>query len=127
MPTAGRHCMVELWDCPAAVLDDPAAVRAAMLAAVFVSRCVLLSECAHRFEPCGVTIVGLLAESHISIHTWPEHAYAAADVFTCGTAGEPEAACLELVRALGAGRHELRTVTRGVPGGLARGAVERSR
>lgn len=126
MPSAGRHCMIELWGCPPEVLDDPAAVRVAMLAAIAASRCTLLSECSHRFAPQGVTIVGLLAESHISIHTWPEHGYAAADVFTCGTEGEPEAACLELVRALGAARHELRTVARGAPGGLARAVAERS-
>ena len=127
MPDASRHCMIELWGCPASVLDDPAAVRLAMRAAVAVSRCVLLTECEHRFEPQGFTIVGLLAESHISIHTWPEHGYAAADVFSCGTRGEPEAACLELVRALGAQRHELRTVMRGVPGGLERPLTEQLR
>lgn len=118
MPAAGRHCMIELWGCPAALLDDPARVRAAMLAAVAVSRCELLSECSHRFEPQGFTIVGLLAESHISVHTWPEHGYVAADVFTCGEGGEPEAACVELARVLEAVRYELRSVTRGVPGGL---------
>lgn len=126
MPTAGRHCMIELWGCPAGVLDDPTLVREAMLAAVAASRCTLLSECAHRFTPQGVTIVGLLAESHISIHTWPEHGYVAADVFTCGEQGEPEAACLALVRVLAATRHELRTIERGQPGGLERAIAERS-
>jgi S-adenosylmethionine decarboxylase len=126
MPTAGRHCMIELWGCPAALLDDPAAVREAMLAAVAASGCTLLWECAHRFSPQGVTIVGLLAESHISIHTWPEHGYAAADVFTCGERGEPEAACPVLVKMLGATRFELRTIERGRPGGLTHPITERS-
>ncbi len=126
MPTAGRHCMIELWGCPARAIDDPQTVREAMLAAIAASKSTLLSECAHRFAPQGVTIVGLLAESHISIHTWPEHGYVAADVFTCGEHGEPEAACLELARVLGATRHELRTIERGHPGGLAHAVAERS-
>lgn len=126
MPTAGRHCMIELWGCPPAALDDPAAVRSAMIAAIAASRCTLLSECSHRFAPQGVTIVGLLAESHISIHTWPEHGYAAADVFTCGDRGDPEAACLVLVDELRAARHELRTIARGVVGGLSHPLAERS-
>lgn len=112
--------MVELWGCEARVIDDPERVRAAMLDAVAASGCVLLDECAHRFSPQGVTIVGLLAESHISVHTWPEHGYVAGDVFTCGTAPDPEAACLALVAALGAARYELQTIARGAPGGLQR-------
>ena len=47
----------------------------------------------HRFEPQGVTGLALLAESHISIHTWPESGYAAVDVFTCGDHTMPENAC----------------------------------
>ncbi|MBK6919791.1 MAG: adenosylmethionine decarboxylase [Deltaproteobacteria bacterium] len=118
MSIAGRHSMIELYGCPRALLDDLPRVRAAMLEAVTVSRGQLVGECSHRFSPHGVTMVGLLAESHISIHTWPEHGYAAADVFTCGEHGEPELACRRLAQLLAAERFELRTVDRGRPGGL---------
>lgn len=113
MPTAGRHCMLELWECPAAILDDPQAVRAAMLAAVAVSKCALLSECSHRFEPHGFTIVGLLAESHISVHTWPEHGYAAVDILTCGKT-LPEAGVASLIEHLSPQRHSIDRVGRGL-------------
>ncbi|MFO0632157.1 MAG: adenosylmethionine decarboxylase [Nannocystaceae bacterium] len=119
MPVAGRHSMIELHGCPRELLDDLEAVRAAMHAAVAVARGTLLGECNHRFSPHGVTVVGLLAESHISVHTWPEHGYAAADVFTCGEHGEPAAGCLQLAQSLRAQRWELRTVERGRPGALA--------
>ena len=112
--------MIELFGCPAELLDDLEHVRRAMHAAVIASHGTLLGECAHDFEPQGVTVVGLLAESHISVHTWPEHGYAAADVFTCGKSGDPEEAGRTLARDLQATRHELRTVERGVPGALER-------
>jgi S-adenosylmethionine decarboxylase len=115
---AGVHSLLEMYGCPADVLDDLEAVRAAMHAGVEASRGTLLGECAHDFEPQGVTVVGLLAESHISIHTWPEHGYAAADVFTCGTAGSPEIACIVIAQRLGATHHEIKTISRGAPGSL---------
>lgn len=112
--------MIELFGCPADLLDDLEHVRTAMHDAVTASRGTLLGECVHDFEPQGVTVVGLLAESHISVHTWPEHGYAAADVFTCGSAGDPEEACRSLAASLAAQRHELRTIERGLPGALER-------
>jgi S-adenosylmethionine decarboxylase len=116
---AGIHSLLEMFGCPRELLDDLEHVRAAMHAAVDASRNTLLGECSHRFEPQGVTVVGLLAESHISIHTWPEHGYAAADVFTCGTAGAPELACQVIAQRLGATRHEIKTIARGLPGSLS--------
>lgn len=112
--------MIELFGCPADLLDDLEHVRTAMRDAVVASRGTLLGECVHDFEPQGVTVVGLLAESHISVHTWPEHGYAAADVFTCGTAADPELAGRSLAASLKAERHELRTIERGLPGALER-------
>ena len=60
-----------------------------------------------------MTALGLLAESHISVHTWPELRYAAADVFSCGEHARPELACAYLAEALQAGHHEIRRVARG--------------
>lgn len=104
-----------MYDCPPAVIDDPEAVQSAMRDAARAAKATLLGEIAHRFTPQGVTALGLLAESHISVHTWPELGYAAADIFTCGERCLPEAACMLLVERLGAGRYELRRVERGVP------------
>ena len=71
-----------------------------------------LGEAHHRFEPCGVTAVGLLAESHISLHSWPEIGYAAVDVFTCGDVAMPEKACAKVVELMKAERHTLARIPR---------------
>jgi len=114
LPTIGSHFIAEMYDCPAEVIDDLEGVQAALLDAVRVAGATLLHLKAHRFQPQGVTALGLLAESHISVHTWPELGYAAADVFTCGADAKPEAACELLARRLQAGRYELRRIERGM-------------
>jgi S-adenosylmethionine decarboxylase len=78
----------------------------------------------HRFDPQGVTGLALLAESHISIHTWPESGYAAVDVFTCGDHTMPERACQVLQTALGASRHKLTSFRRETPLGVGQSERE---
>jgi S-adenosylmethionine decarboxylase len=109
----GTHLILDLYDCPADKLDSVEIVLQALRAAAEAGKSTLLSECHHRFDPHGVTAVGLLAESHISIHTWPEVGYAAIDFFACGEQARPRAAADVLRSMLGAQRHELRELTRG--------------
>jgi S-adenosylmethionine decarboxylase len=86
---AGTHLIIDLWG--AERLDDLAHVEAALRDAVTAARATLLHIHLHHFTPNqGISGVVVLAESHISIHTWPENGYAALDVFMCGDA-EPEA------------------------------------
>ena len=81
-------------------LADVAAVEAALRAAAEAAHVHLLEVRLHHFGPeQGVTGVALLAESHISIHTWPEEALAAIDIFVCGPAADPEAALAVLCAA----------------------------
>jgi S-adenosylmethionine decarboxylase proenzyme len=75
--------------------------------------CVILYGQFHQFEPQGVTGLLLIAESHLSVHTWPEHGYAAVDLYTCGSA-EPRQAIADLATALGATRTDWLTVERGL-------------
>ena len=114
MATVGTHCILELYDCRIEVLDDVGFVHQAVVDAARASGCALLNHVSHKFEPQGVTVVGLLAESHLSIHTWPEYRYVAADMFTCGDRAKPEAACQVLIDRFGAARHDLRPIPRGV-------------
>jgi S-adenosylmethionine decarboxylase len=109
----GTHCILELYDCPCDLLDDEAFVTNALREAVEHGMATLLHEVSHHFHPQGVTALGLIAESHVAIHTWPEYGYAAADVFTCGNRAKAEKACLYLVGALKAGSHSLRKLQRG--------------
>ena len=93
---AGKHWLVEFYG--ARALGDAAAIRRALRGAVKVSGVTLLKIQLHHFGPGrGVTGVALLAESHISIHTWPERKYAALDIFMCGARSNPKAA-LETLR-----------------------------
>ena len=82
---AGSHLILDLWD--ASDLDDEAKIEQAMKDAVKAAGATLLHIHLHKFSPNGgVSGVAVLAESHISVHTWPEKGFAAFDVFMCGAA-----------------------------------------
>ncbi len=72
----------------------------------------ILNVSSHKFDPQGVTAIALLAESHLSIHTWPESGYSAVDIFTCGQNMEPDLACQYLIELLRAEEHFLRIINR---------------
>ena len=108
----GKHWLVEFYG--AQDLADTRAVRKALRDAVAVSGVTLLKLNLHHFGPGrGVTGVALLAESHISIHTWPEHGYAAVDIFMCGVRSRPQKALTALREALKPGKVRVRRFSRG--------------
>jgi S-adenosylmethionine decarboxylase proenzyme len=110
----GRHLLVELHDCNKEALNDLDLLRKVMLEAATECGAVVLGDSFHRFSPQGVSGVVIIAESHLSIHTWPEYGYAAVDVFTCGTSVQPEIAAEVLVEKLGSRNHSLVEIPRGV-------------
>ena len=112
---AGKHCVLELYSADFSLLNDEAFVRASLIEAAHVANATLLDVSTHLFEPQGVTGFVLLAESHISIHTWPELGYAAIDVYTCGISTKPETACSYLYDCFNAKKHKLQTLLRPVP------------
>ncbi len=114
MNALGRHLLVELHDCDREALNDLDLIREVMLKAAVDCGAVVMGESFHRFSPQGVSGVVVIAESHISIHTWPEYGYAAADVFTCGTSVNPEIAAEVLIERLGSKNHSLTEIRRGV-------------
>lgn len=79
----GRHFLIEYGQCDPEVLNQPERIREGMLRAIARSGATLITDVFHQFSPQGVTGVAVIAESHVSVHTWPEHAYAAVDIFTC--------------------------------------------
>ncbi len=92
----GRHLLADLYGCP--VLDDAGLIEAALRAAAASAGATVLGVHLHHFgEGQGVTGVALLAESHMSIHSWPEHGYAAIDIFLCGARHDPAAALRTLI------------------------------
>ncbi len=114
MQTAlGTHCILELYDCPFAALNDEQLIRDSIVEASREAMSTLLKIQSHHFDPHGVTALGLLAESHISVHTWPELGYAAVDIFTCGETAKPHTACMIIAERLQAGNQNLRFLVRG--------------
>ena len=108
-----RHILIELHGCPSERLNDAAAIERAMRAAAEAAGAQVLSAHFHRFSPLGVSGVVLIAESHLTIHTWPERGYAAVDVFTCGERVDPWGAHRCLMAELAAERGEAVEVRRG--------------
>ncbi|MEM8827853.1 MAG: adenosylmethionine decarboxylase [Cyanobacteria bacterium P01_G01_bin.19] len=113
MEQMGTHLVVDAWLAPAELLNDPEAIKTALLKAVSAGKATLIDICVHQFSPHGVTATATLAESHIAIHTWPEHGYFAADLFFCG-GGQPKMAMKILQTALGARQIKIREFDRGI-------------
>ena len=109
---AGSHLIVDLWE--AEGLDDKDRIEQAMRDAVVAAGATLLHIHLHTFTPTGgISGVAVLAESHISVHTWPERGYAAFDVFMCGSA-EPRKAVAVLEQAFAPKRVVVGNHKRGV-------------
>ncbi|MEM1343888.1 MAG: adenosylmethionine decarboxylase [Pseudomonadota bacterium] len=107
---AGTHLIVEVVGGKG--LDDEARIRTAFLDCIEAAGATLLHIHTHKFSPQGVSGVAVLAESHISVHTWPEIGYGAFDIFMCGEAN-PWAAIGVLQRAFGAREVRVRELLRG--------------
>ena len=82
----GRHLILDLYDCDPGILDDYDELTRLLEAALSMAGATILRIFGEKFEPQGVTLLALLAESHASIHTWPELGYCAIDLYTCGAA-----------------------------------------
>jgi len=110
---AGIHLLADLAGIEAGLLTDAEAIDALLREAALAAGARILHSHFHTFGPgMGVTGVLLLAESHISIHTWPEHGFAAADIFMCGPA-QPQRALAIIERALRASTRTVQTIERG--------------
>ena len=85
-----KHILFTLKGCPFELLDDKDFIRRLLFNTTKECKSSLLNLAVYKFEPQGVTGIAMLAESHISIHTWPEKNMAVCDVFTCGDTATPE-------------------------------------
>jgi S-adenosylmethionine decarboxylase len=114
METRGTHIVCELSGCRQDLLTDVDGVQKIMENAARESNAQILKVVFHRFQPQGVSGVVVLAESHISIHTWPEAGYAAVDFYTCGDHTDPWIACEYAAKKLGATSMLTTEVKRGI-------------
>lgn len=114
MNALGRHLLLELKICNEEVLNDLDLLKRYLNEAAVQSGATVVGESFYHFSPHGVSGVVNIAESHISIHTWPEFRYAAVDVFTCGDDVDPEKAARLITEKLGAQSHSLIELRRGI-------------
>ena len=85
-PTLALHTLLEFHGCDPFLLKNAEALRPIMLDAVRAGKGTIVTEIFHTFSPHGVSGVIVISESHVAIHTWPEHAFAAVDIFSCSSA-----------------------------------------
>ncbi len=89
---------MELKDCNAEILKDLSKVKDALVSAAKEAKATIIDVSFHEFNPFGISGMVVIAESHLSIHTWPEYGFAALDIFTCGDVIKPEVAAHYLIK-----------------------------
>jgi len=110
----GRHLLLELFDCDLDAINNVETVKGALIEAAKRAQATIVDVVFHEFNPFGVSGVVVIAESHLSIHTWPEYRYAAVDIFSCGDILQPEIAASYLVEQFGAERTSVIEMQRGL-------------
>ncbi|MFC4769056.1 adenosylmethionine decarboxylase [Effusibacillus consociatus] len=113
MDTMGRHVIAELWGCDPEILNDMEQVERIMVNAALNSGAEVREVTFHKFTPHGVSGVVIISESHLTIHSFPEHGYASVDVYTCGDRIDPQIACDFITQGLHCQRREWIQIERG--------------
>jgi S-adenosylmethionine decarboxylase len=112
--TFGRHVAVDTWGVNFDTLNNAELLQSHMVEAAEACGATVLSVQSKQFEPQGATVLVLLSESHLSIHTYPEKGFAAIDCYTCGETVDPQAAIDYLVNALKPERTYAKKLIRGL-------------
>lgn len=113
MKALGTHILVEFYDCNPTILNQPETIEKHMNIAAERAGATIVSSTFHHFSPHGVSGVVVIAESHLTIHTWPEYGYSAVDLFTCGDTVDPWVAFEYLKREFGCSHHSAIEMKRG--------------
>lgn len=109
----GRHVISELWGCDFEKLNDIHGIEETFVQAALNSGAEIREVAFHKFAPQGVSGVVIISESHLTIHSFPEHGYASIDVYTCGDL-DPNIAADYIAEALGAQTRENIELPRGM-------------
>ncbi|MBL9003216.1 MAG: adenosylmethionine decarboxylase [Myxococcales bacterium] len=115
MDVLGVQVLADLYGCDVALLDDPHIIEQLLIEAAQRCGATIVSSCFHRFSPHGVSGVVVIAESHLAVHTWPEHRFVALDLFTCGESLRPDDCFRFLKEALRCETSTLQRIPRGRP------------
>ncbi|WP_017726624.1 adenosylmethionine decarboxylase [Halalkalibacterium ligniniphilum] len=114
MDTMGRHVIAELWGCEVEKLNNMNYIEQVFVDAALKAGAEVREVAFHKFAPQGVSGVVIISESHLTIHSFPEHGYASIDVYTCGDRIDPNVASNFIVEALGAKTSEVVELPRGM-------------
>ena len=115
MQKLGRHLIIEYTGCDRQVLGDARLLEQSLNEAVRRSGATIVRTVFHQYNPQGISGIVVIAESHFSIHTWPEYGYAAVDFFTCGQHVDPYKAHEHMKQALQCDDAEVHELDRGIP------------
>ena len=114
----GRQMTVEFYDCDSEFLADVEAMKKLFIRAAEAAGAHVVDATFHSFEPQGVSGVVVISESHFAVHAWPEHDYAAVDLFTCGEKIDFDRAITELATGMSCGQFVISSlISRGILGG----------
>ena len=114
MDTMGRHVLAELWECNINKLNDMGLIEHIFVDAALKAGAEIREVVFHQFAPHGISGVVIISESHLTIHSFPEHAYASIDVYTCGDTIDPNVAAEHIANSLEAKTYEKVEISRGM-------------
>ena len=112
-PILGHQTNIEFYGCPSDLIDDVVQIKQILIDVAEHINLSVVNTTIHRFSPIGVSGVVVIKESHIAVHTWPEHGYVAIDFFTCNQSYEIEKAIVYLFDKLEAKAKEVVSLKRG--------------
>jgi S-adenosylmethionine decarboxylase len=110
----GRHLILDLYGCDPGILDDYEELQRLLEASLVIAGANILRIFGEKFQPQGVTLLALLAESHASVHSWPELGYCAVDLYTCGDSTKTDKAAAFLKTKLKAEKTDEKELVRSV-------------
>lgn len=111
--SVGRHAIIDVYECKIDKIDDLKFIKDMLVESAKEANLHIVDQIFHKFSPIGISGVLILAESHLTIHTWPEYNFAAIDVFTCGTKFDPKEVCEIIAKRLKSSKYEIKEIKRG--------------
>ena len=114
MKILGIQLLIDLEECDEAILNNLNKIRELLLYAAQKGGANIIGDTFHKFDPQGITGIVSIAESHISIHTWPEFGYAAVDIFSCGQSFKEQISADILINGLKCKNPKITRIERGL-------------
>lgn len=114
MNALGKHLLLEMKDCNREIIKELKTVESILVEAANKAKATIVGISFHEFNPFGISGMVIIAESHLSIHTWPEYGYAAVDIFTCGDLIKPDVAAKFIIEKFECKNPSMVDIKRGV-------------